>query len=182
MKGKIIVFVVAMLLMPAMPFTNKTSADDGKLTMDVYDFFGNKIEEKEISISLLHSIIQRLANGDEDAINDLGIKWDFGFSNWIVSYGKGKVYIPLSRERSFLWILLRPIFFNYQEGFTFVKFGANYVWKGKSIGDYGLMLRNQAGIMMGFVGLHIRIRHPLQPDIHIFIGSTLLLAGKDKIL
>jgi len=182
MKGKIMVFVAALLLlMPLLPSVN-TSAREEKCTMEIYDFLGNRIGEREISISMLHSIMERLASGDEKALDDLGIKWDFGFSNWIISYGKGKVYIPLSRERSFLWIILRPIFFNYQEGFTLVKFGANYIWKGKSVGDYGIMLRNQAGCMIGFVGLHIRIRHALEPDTHIFIGSTLLLAGRDRIL
>ena len=183
MKGKIMVFVAAaLLLMPLMTFVNKTSADEEKCTMEIYDVFGNKIEEREVSASLLRSLEERLARGDESVIKDMGVKWDFGFSNWIISYGKGKVYIPLSRERSFLRFLLRPIFFEYQKGFTLVKFGANYAWKGKSVGDYGMMLRNQAGVMVGFVGLHIRIRHPLEPDTHLFIGTTLLLAGRDKIL
>ena len=111
------------------------------------------------------------------------IKFDFGFNNYLISYGKGKVYIPFSKERSFLRLMLRPIFFNYYEGgFTAVKFGANYFWKGKGIGDYGVMLGRQCGFMLGFYGLHIKIAWKLRADTHLFIGGSILIVGKDRLL
>ena len=180
MKGKAIVLgMVLLLIVPVFNFNSSGKETNEKYTMEIYDMYGNKIEERKISLAMLHSLEEKIKKGELD---DLGIKWDFGFSNWIISYGKGKVYIPLSRERSFFRLLFRPIFFDYQEGFTMVKFGANYFWKGKSMGDYGIMLRNQQGMMLGFFGIHIRIRHPLQPDTHIFIGTNLLMIGRDKIL
>ena len=102
---------------------------------------------------------------------------------YIVSYGRGKVYIPLHRDGSFLRFFLRPIFFQYEKGITFAKFGANYAWdRCKTFGDYGIMIRSQRGIMIGFVGLHIKIGHKLTPDTHIFIGGSWITVGNDLFL
>lgn len=154
-------------------------AKDDSVTIAVYDFTGNKIFEKIVSQKEAIKIEKDLLQG---RFHELGIKFDFGIGNYIISYGKGKVYIPFSKERSFLRLMLRPIFFNYEKGITFVKFGANYFWKGKSIGDFGLMLRRQSGMMLGFIGLHVKISHKLKPDTHIFIGNCFFMATWDKIL
>lgn len=174
MKKLIALFIcLSFLILPIvspMPVKNK---------MEVFDTFGNKLMEKEISEKEAKEIEEDLKNGD---IEKLCIKFDFIAPTLIVSYGKGKVYIPFHRDRCFLRLFLRPIFFNYENGFTIVKFGANYFWKGKSIGDYGCMIRNQFGMMLGFFGLHIKISYKLKPDTHIFIGSAWIIFGWDKFL
>jgi hypothetical protein len=177
MKGRIVALFAALLfLMPVAMFSN---ASEEKAKVEIFDFYGNKIGEKEMSTDEIKSFKKDILDGNFCVA---GLKFDFGFGNYIISYGKGKVYIPFSRERSFIRLMLRPIFFHYEKGFTLVKFGANYIWRGKSIGDYGMMFRNQYGMMLGFLGVHIRIRHKLQPDTHIFVGNALLIAGKDKLL
>ncbi|HEC82584.1 MAG TPA: hypothetical protein ENI53_01700 [Thermoplasmatales archaeon] len=176
MKKKIVsLFMVALFLIPI----SLVNAEKDKATVEIFDFRGNKIMEKEVSYEKAKEIEKEILNGD---FGMLGIKFDFGFSNYLISYGRGKVYIPFSKERCFLRFMLRPIFFNYEKGFTIVKFGANYLWKGKSLGDYGMMFRSQCGMMLGFYGLHIKISWKLRPDTHIFVGGNLLLVGKDKIL
>lgn len=167
--------MVALFLIPI----SMANPESEKAIVQVYDFKGDKIIEKEVTYERAKEIEKDILNGD---LGMLGIKFDLGFSNYLVSYGRGKVYIPFSKERSFFRLMLRPIFFNYEKGFTFVKFGANYIWKGKSIGDYGMMLRSQCGMMLGFYGVHIKISWKLRPDTHIFVGGNLLLVGNDKIL
>ncbi|RLF52335.1 MAG: hypothetical protein DRN11_01310 [Thermoplasmata archaeon] len=173
MKKILSLLVVALLAMPL------SIAKEDKAVVEVCDALGNKIMVKHVELTKAKEIEKELMHGN---LRILGIKFDYGIANLIISYGKGKVYIPFSKERSFIRLMLRPIFFNYEEGFTIVKFGANYFWKGKSIGDFGLMLRKHQGVMIGFLGIHIRIRYKLQPDTHIFIGGCWLILGRDKLL
>ncbi|MEM1513581.1 MAG: hypothetical protein QXW78_03750 [Candidatus Thermoplasmatota archaeon] len=142
--------------------------------IEIFNVFNEKVKEMKVS----YEDAERIEKGD---LTPLKIKKDFGFSNYIISVGGGKVFIPFSKERSFFRLLLRPILFHYSKGFTITKFGANYLWKGKCIDDYGLMLGNQFGFMLGFFGLHIKIAWKLKEDTHLFIGSSILFIGYDKI-
>jgi len=174
MRKIIAIFAVVLFLAPL------SMANEEKATVEIFDSMGNKLMESKMSYDKVKSLEMDILNGD---IEKLGIKFDFGFANYIISYGRGKVYIPFSKERSFLRLMLRPIFFNYYDGgFTIVKFGANYLWKGKSIGDYGFMLRKHCGVMFGFYGLHIKIAWHLRPDTHIFIGGNIAMVGYDRLL
>lgn len=183
MRQILALIVVVSLLVPsiAMAYPEKET----KEKMEVYDSFGNKIIEKMISSKEESKIESDLSQGKiSPAIANLLPKTrDFGILTYIVSYGRGKVYIPLHRDGSFLRFFLRPIFFQYEKGITFAKFGANYAWdRFKTFGDYGVMIRSQRGIMIGFVGLHIKIGHKLTPDTHIFIGGSLITVGNDLFL
>ncbi len=177
MKKLVALFVLVLFLPIATPANFNTSLTATKI--EVFDAFGNKIMEKEVTYEEAEKIQEDLLKGN---VTKLGLKFDFIAPTLLISYGRGKVYIPLHRDRTFFRLFLRPVFFNYEEGFTFVKFGANYIWKGKSLGDYGLMLRNQFGMMLGFFGLHIKIPYKLKPDMHIFIGSAWIMVGWDKFL
>jgi len=178
MRWKIVAMLVCVMFLA--PLVHDAVAREEMAKVEIFDCFGNKIEEREISAKKLDSLERDIARGDLDV---LGIKHDFGFSNYVISYGRGEVFIPLYKERSFLRLMLRPIFFNYFDGgFTIVKFGANYVWKGSTIGDYGIMFRDQCGMLLGFIGLHIQISWKLHPETHIFVGGTLLAAGYDRFL
>jgi hypothetical protein len=182
MKLKVISLCVGLLLLIPLADMNFANADDEneQATVEVFDSFGNKLSERTVDARELADLERDVMEGDLDF---LGINWDFGFSNYIISYGKGKVYIPLSNERTFFRLLLRPIFFNYYDGgFTLVKFGANHVWKGKTIGDYGFMLMEQWGMMWGFFGLHAKISWKMRPETHIFVGGSLLVGGYDRLL
>ena len=111
-----------------------------------------------------------------------GKTWGWGIFNYIVSYGRGEIFIPLKTDRSFLRIMLRPILFKYNFGVTVAKFGTNYMWDSRNtVGNIGWMLGRQRGFTAGFIGLHIRIPHALHPDSHIFIGTTLILNGNNLI-
>jgi hypothetical protein len=111
-----------------------------------------------------------------------GKTWSWGVFNYIISYGRGEIFIPLKSDRSFMRIMLRPILFNYNAGITVAKFGTNYMWDGmNAIGNIGWMLGRQRGFTVGFVGIHIRIPHSLHPDSHLFIGTTLILNGNNLL-
>ena len=184
MKKIIVLFVVFSLMLP-LPYMAVNAQHNNKDIMEVYDSFGNKIMEKKIDEQKATEIENELQQGKVDPalLHLLPKRMDFGVLTYVVSYGKGKVYIPFHRDRSFLRLFLRPIFFKYEKGFTIVKFGANYRWdRLKSFGDYGIMLRHQRGVMIGFIGLHIKIRHRLNPDTHIFIGGSWAMMGNDLFL
>lgn len=166
MKKIAVILIISLFFAPA--------CMGNSVDVEVFNPFNEKIKEMKIS----YEEAEKIEKGDLSA---LGIKHDFGFSNYIISVGGGKVFIPFSRERSFFRLLLRPILFHYSKGFTITKFGANYLWKGKNMGDYGLMLGNQFGIMVGFFGLHIKIAWKLREDTHIFVGSSILFIGYDKV-
>jgi len=174
MKAIFVAIVTLLLLLPAVPIRGQ----DEKVEVEITDFMGNVLLKKEMSTRQAEKLEKEILNGKFSC----GIKFDFGFNNYIISYGKGKVYIPLSKERSFMRLMLRPIIFNYEKGFTITKFGANYAWKGAKIGDYGTMLGRQSGVMLGFYGIHIRIRHALRPDTHIFVGGSMAIIGWNKLL
>ena len=177
MSWKIVAIFTCAILLTLM--INHSSSEGSTANIEVFDFYGNKKMEREFSLKQLKSLEDGILKGNLDA---LGIKFDFGFSNYFISYGKGKVFIPISRERCFIRLMLRPIFFNYEKGFTLVKFGANNIWNGKNFGDYGMLARSQCGLILGFFGLHIKISWQLRPDTHIFVGNCLLMAGGDKVL
>jgi len=181
MRRIMALFLVTSLLMPYLAVNAETG---GKQKVEIYDSFGNKITEKFISEREAQKIEREIMNGNEKAILSLIPKrMDFGVMTYVISYGRGKVYIPMHRAHSFLRFFIRPIFFKYERGITFVKFGANYRWdRCKTFGDYGYMVRNQFGVMIGFVGLHIRIPHKLTPDTHIFVGGSFAMLGKDLFL
>ena len=184
MRKIIVLFVVLSLLVPSIAFTS--NAKTSKESIEIYDSFGNKIMEKKIDVQKVAEIEKDLQNGKVDPalLNLMPFKrFDFGMLTYVISYGRGKVYIPFHKDRSFLRFFLRPIFFKYERGFTIAKFGANYMWdRCKSFGDYGVMIRSQRGIMIGFIGLHIKIRHRLNPDTHIFIGGSIAMIGNDLFL
>lgn len=167
MKKIIAVLIISMFLVP-------TSLAKNSVDVEIFNALNEKVKEMKIS----YEDAEKIEKGD---LSVLGIKHDFGFSNYIVSVGGGKVFIPFSRERCFFRLLLRPILFQYTKGITITKFGANYLWKGKSIDDYGLMLGNQLGMMLGFIGLHIKIAWKLREDTHIFVGSSILFVGYDRL-
>ncbi|MCD6222260.1 MAG: hypothetical protein J7K12_01055 [Thermoplasmata archaeon] len=183
MKKVLAIFVVLSLVVPYMAIAN--AENEAKEKIEVYDSFGNKIAEKIVTEEKAKEIEQELTEGKADAaiMHLLPKRMDFGVLTYVVSYGKGKVYIPLHRDRSFLRLFIRPIFFKYEKGFTFVKFGANYRWdRCKTFGDYGFMVRKQRGVMIGFIGLHIKIGHKLNPDTHIFVGGSFVMIGNDLLL
>jgi len=184
MRKLISLFLVGLLVIPY--FTIANASGEPKEKVVVYDSFGNKIMEKMMSASDVEKMEKDLQNGkiDPQLLHLLPRKrMDFGFLTYVISYGRGKVYIPLHRDRSFLRFFLRPIFFKYERGITIAKFGANYVWdRCKTVGDYGFMIRRQRGVMVGFIGLHIKISHKLDPDTHIFIGGSMLMIGNDLFL
>ncbi len=111
-----------------------------------------------------------------------GKTWGWGVFNYIISYGRGDIFIPLKSDRSFFRLIFRPIFFRYNAGVTVAKFGTNYMWDSRNtVGNVGWMLGRQRGFTVGFIGIHIRIPHPLHPDSHLFIGTTLILNGNNLL-
>ena len=165
MKKITAVLIISMFFVPA-------SLAEKSVDVEIFNAINEKVKEVKVS----YKDAEKIERGD---LSPLGIKHDFGFSNYILSFGGGKVFIPFSKERSFLRLILRPILFHYSKGFTITKFGANYLWKGKSIYDYGIMCGNQFGMMLGFVGLHIKISWKLREDTHIFVGSSIFFIGYD---
>jgi len=181
---RIIALFVAISLMIPYAYVN-ASRNNVKDSIEIYDSFGNKIMEKKIDEKEAKEIEKELQDGKVSPalLHLIPKRMDFGILTYVISYGKGKVYIPFHKDRSFLRFFLRPIFFKYEKGFTVAKFGANYMWdRCKSFGDYGIMIRNQRGVMIGFIGLHIKIKHKLNPDTHIFIGGSLAMIGNDLFL
>ena len=197
---KIIVLLIAALFLPlsvaaTQSFTatqEPSTTEKISIEIETLDFTSHELLLKEVSATEVKAIEKNIMEGRiQQAMDTLGIRFDFGFFNCIISYGKGDVYVPLSRDKSLLSLeksfifrfVLQPIYFNYYAGgMTFVKFGANYFWKGHSAGDYGFMLGDQCGMMMGFFGTHIRIPWKLRPDTHLFVGRSLLIVGYDKFL
>ena len=180
MKRIVSLFLVMSLMVPYFAMAEPSG---GKERIEIYDSFGNKIMEKIVSEREAQEIERELMNGNEKVLLHLLPKMDFGVMTYVISYGRGKVYIPLHRDNTFLRFFIRPIFFKYERGVTIVKFGANYVWdRCKTVGDYGYMVRNQFGVMIGFVGLHIKIPHKLNPDTHIFVGGSFAMLGNDLFL
>jgi len=137
--------------------------------------------EKVVTDREANKIEKGILNGDTSSLEKyIPRKFDFGIMSYIFSYGKGKIFIPFHNDRSFIRIFLRPIFFQYEKGFTIAKLGANYAWdRCKKIGDYGIMMHRQRGILIGFVGVHIKISHTLKPDTHFLIGGSFITIGND---
>ncbi|MEA2054683.1 MAG: hypothetical protein U9O96_06190 [Candidatus Thermoplasmatota archaeon] len=109
-------------------------------------------------------------------------EWGWGIFNYVVSYGRGEIYIPLKSDRSFIRMMFRPIFFKYNLGVTITKFGSNYIWDSKNtMSNMGWMFGRQRGFTVGFVGLHIRVPHKLSPDSHLFIGTSLIINGNNLL-
>ena len=196
MKKLLVLFAIGIFVSPALFITAPAAADDSPevITAEIERIspLGTKVSTITLNAEEAAAVERDIANDDIDnAMARLGISFDFGFSNLIFSYGKGDVYIPVARdcgllspENGFLFrFVFRPIFFNYQSGgITMVKFGANYLWKGQTFRDFGFMLGDQAGMMLGFYGTHIKIPWLLRPDTHIFIGGNLLTVGYNKFL
>lgn len=200
--------VVAMLLaassLPAM-----ASRSDKKETIEcsVSTIFGTEMEKKTLSYEdaneMESKIAQIINEGVQSAniskvigriievLRDYGIfpenrgfifgkTWGWGVFNYFISYGRGEIFIPLKSDRSFFRMMLRPILFKYTFGVTIAKFGTNYMWDNRNtIGNIGWMVGRQRGFTAGFIGLHIRIPHPLHSDSHIFIGTTLIINGNN---
>ena len=104
----------------------------------------------------------------------------WGILTSIISYGSGKVHIPLKMgDRGSMRPILRPIFWHYpQKGITSVRFGATYSWPGAATWGYrGWMTGPQSGVMVGFIGIHIKLSHKLRPDNHLLMGRTLSIMG-----
>lgn len=196
MKKLLVLFAIGIFVAPALLTTAPAAADDSPdmVTAEIEHIspLGAQVRTITLNADEAAAVEQDIANDNIDsAMARLGINFDFGFSNLIFSYGKGDVYIPMARdcgllspENGFIFrFVFRPIFFNYHAGgITMVKFGANYFWKGQTFRDFGFMLGDQAGMMMGFYGTHIKIPWLLRPDTHIFIGGNLLTVGYNKFL
>jgi hypothetical protein len=194
MKKVMAVCIVALLAVPLATLLQPASADEGNTLVEVetIDFATGALTTRMLTREQVHVLDRAAAEGEAAEVARLmGLSFDFGFSNLLFSYGKGDVYVPVARdspflspERTFLFrFILRPIIFNYHNGgFTAVKFGANYFWKGPVFLDYGYMLGDQIGMMLGFIGVHIRIPWLLRPDTHIFVGANLLTVGYNKFL
>lgn len=196
MKKLWVLLAIGIFVAPALLITAPAAADDSPetVTAEIERVSPTGITTRTIMLGADEAAAAErdLATDNMDrAMARLGISFDFGFSNLIFSYGKGEVYVPFARdcallspENGFLFrFIFRPIFFNYHSGgMTMVKFGANYFWKGKTIRDFGFMLGDQAGMMMGFYGTHVKIPWHLRPDTHIFFGGNLLTVGYNKFL
>lgn len=174
------IFAVAILISVVMP----SNATESKEKITIYDSYGNKIMEKVVSESQADKIEKSLLSGDATFLHKyLPRKFDFGIMSYIFSYGEGKVFIPFHKDRSFIRLFLRPIFFQYEKGVTITKLGANYAWdRCKKIGDYGIMMHRQRGILIGFVGVHVKITHYLRPDSHFLIGASFITIGNDLLM
>ncbi|GEM_PF-6959771 len=104
----------------------------------------------------------------------------WGILTSIMSYGSGKVYIPFKLgDRGSIRPILRSIFWHYpSKGVTSVRLGATYSWPGEKTWGYrGWMSGPQSGVMMGFMGIHIKLPHKLRPDNHFLMGQTLSIKG-----
>lgn len=198
MKKIIVLAIVALFVplsvaaMPSSTVREPSHTEKTSIEIETLDYTSHEALIKEVSVAEAKAIEKDIVEGRiREAIDTLGIRFDFGFSNYVISYGRGDVYVPLSRDRSLLSpeksfifrFVLRPIYFNYYDGgMTFVKFGANHFWKGRSVGDYGFMLGDQCGMMMGFFGTHICIPWKLRPDTHLLVGGCLMIVGYNKFL
>ena len=195
MKKAVVICIIALLAMPLATIITPASADDDTTMVEIetIDFSTGKTIKYTLTRAKAEELERAAAEGNAEQIaRVLGISFDIGFTNLVFSYGKGNVYVPIaardkafmSPERSFLFkIVLRPIFFNYYAGgFTFVKFGANYFWKGPAFWDFGYLLGDQTGMLLGFIGTHIRIPWLLRPDTHIFMGGCLMTIGYNKFM
>ncbi|MFO8133607.1 MAG: hypothetical protein R6U10_06745 [Thermoplasmatota archaeon] len=196
MKKLLVLLAIGILVAPALLTTAPAAADDSpeKVTAEIEQISPTGVITRTVTLDAdeAAAVERDIANDNVDsAMARLGINFDIGFSNLIFSYGKGEVYVPLARdcallspENGFLFrFIFRPIFFNYHSGgVTMVKFGANYFWKGRTVRDFGFMLGDQAGMMLGFYGTHIRIPWLLRPDTHIFVGGNLMTVGYNKFL
>ena len=107
----------------------------------------------------------------------------WGILTSIISYGSGKVYVPFKLgNRGSIRPILKPIFWHYpSKGVTSVRLGAAYSWPGEKTWGYrGWISGPQSGIMMGFMGIHIKLSHNLRPDTHFLMGQTLSIKGYQK--
>jgi len=197
MKKLLVLLAIGIFVAPALLTTAPAAADDPaeQVTAEVQQVSPTGIittRTLTLDADEAAAVERDIANDDVDsAMARLGISFDIGFSNLIFSYGRGDVYVPLARdcallspENGFLFrFIFRPIFFNYHSGgMTMVKFGANYFWKGQTFRDFGFMLGDQAGMMLGFYGTHVKIPWLLRPDTHIFVGGNLMTVGYNKFL
>jgi len=200
--------VIAMLFAASsLPAMASRSDEKEKVECSVSTIFGTEMEKKTLSYEdaneMESKIAQIINEGAQSAniskviervievLRDYGIfpenhgfifgkTWGWGVFNYIISYGRGEIFIPLKSDRSFIRMMLRPILFKYNFGVTIAKFGTNYMWDSRNtVGNIGWMLGRQRGFTAGFIGLHIRIPHPLHPDSHIFIGTTLIINGNN---
>lgn len=196
MKKLLVLFAIGILIAPALLATTPAAADNTseQVTAEIEQLGPAGAQTRTVTLTAdeAAAVERDLAKDNiQSATERLGISFDIGFSNLIFSYGKGDVYVPFARdcallspENGFLFrFVFRPIFFNYHSGgMTMVKFGANYFWKGKTVRDFGFMLGDQAGMMVGFYGTHVKIPWRLRPDTHIFVGGNLLTVGYNKFL
>ncbi len=195
MKKLLVLFAIGIFVAPALLTTAPAAADDSSqiaAEIETISPTGIRSHTLMLDADTAAAVERDIANDNMGrAMARLGISFDIGFSNLIFSYGKGDVYVPMARdcallspENSFIFrFVLRPIFFNYHSGgMTMVKFGANYFWKGQTVRDFGFMLGDQTGMMMGFYGTHVKIPWRLRPDTHIFVGGNLLTVGYNKFL
>lgn len=206
-KGLFGVCICILILLSTPAFAANQQTNEGKVecyVSNVYEM--KKINEKEMPFEKLEELEEKISNilnsnenEMDEAINEtlellsnanilpdisaiFGKEWGWGIFNYVISYGRGEIYIPFKSDRSFLRLLLRPIFFKYNIGFTMTKFGATYMWDSNGVvGNMGFMLGRQRGFMVGFVGLHIRIPHKLNPDGHLFIGAAIMINGNNLL-
>jgi len=184
-----------------------SGGDREMVECSISDIAGTKIQKKSLSAEEAREMENKIAgildsdrmpaNISEvierviEVLKDYGIlpdrfmfgkTWGWGVFNYIISYGRGEIYIPLKSDRSFVRMMLRPILFNYNAGVTVAKFGTNYMWDSRNtVGNIGWMLGRQRGFTVGFIGVHVRIPHALHPDSHLFIGTTLILNGNNLL-
>ena len=178
MNKALVICVLTLFMAPGLIVAVPDSgAKEDRVTVEVFDFLTNSCRVQEMTQKEAEALETELFAGDTER---LGLKFDVGFTNYVLSYGRGDVFIPLGKERSFFRFVWKPILFNFEHGVTLVKFGANYEWKGHGIGDFGVMLNKQCGLMAGFFGLHVRIPWQLRPDTHIFMGGTLFMLGYNR--
>ncbi|HHH78012.1 MAG TPA: hypothetical protein ENL18_02215 [Thermoplasmatales archaeon] len=200
--------IVALFVMTAaIPSLVSSGGSKEVVECSISDIVGTKVQKKSLSVEEANEMERKIsgildsnrmpANISEvveriiDVLRDYGIlqdrtifgkTWGWGVFNYIISYGRGEIYIPLKSDRSFVRIMLRPILFNYNAGITVAKFGTNYMWDSmNTVGNVGWMLGRQRGFTVGFVGIHVRIPHALHPDSHLFIGTTLILNGNNLL-
>jgi len=211
MKRNLTVFmsagIVALFIMTgAIPSLVSSGGDKEVVECSISNISGTTIQKKSISADRMDEMENRIAgilNTEHANISEIvervievlknygilpdrytlfGKTWGWGVFNYIVSYGRGEIFIPLKSDRSFVRMMLRPIFFNYNAGITVAKFGTNYVWDSmNTVNNIGWMLGRQRGFTVGFIGVHVRIPHALHPDSHLFIGTTLILNGNNLL-
>jgi len=183
--GVVALFLVAALI----PSLASSRGDSEIVECGMSNILGTTFKEKsmpseKIDVDRVVEVLKNYGILPEkyDSSFLFGKTWSWGVFNYIISYGRGETFVPLKSDRSFVRMMFRPIFFNYNAGITIAKFGTNYMWdSGSTFGNIGWMFGRQRGFTVGFIGIHIRIPHALHPDSHLFIGTTLILNGNNLL-